>query len=481
MIHIDITPETRAQLERDKKRSMISSVGISIGVITLIFLLMSAFVLKMQQPNPVDIVTYISPKTEVIDPTPPEINRDRLTKPSPPSNRTAPVIASTKMSDISIPVPDVDVTSPSLEFGDGNGFGTGGLGSNDGFGPGSKFKLVPNTMRSRCDAEDRMKRLLESGGTKEGEAAVVKALDFLQKTQNSDGSWDSQHPVAMTGLALLAYLGHCETPDSKKYGDTVLKAIVYLTNVGMKNDNRLTNKPAESIQWVYDHGIATYALAEAYTFCSKTDSNIPDLDKVVIGAGERIMKGQAPAGGWSYKFAPSPVGDNSVGYWQIQAMKACKLTGLWKDSEFTEHSRLALDWLESAQGPDGAIGYRNDSKRSPGLTGGGVLAFQMWNKGLDKTVRDGVKWIDKNTKFEWGKESANLYYHYYTIQAMLNHGGEEWAAYNTMVRDPLISAQNADGSWSQKMTHGPINDHMATCLAALSLETYYRFLPTAGK
>jgi hypothetical protein len=48
-----------------------------------------------------------------------------------------------------------------------------------------------------------------------------------------------------------------------------------------------------------------------------------------------------------------------------------------------------------------------------------------------------------------------------------------------MVRDPILKAQQSDGSWKQTMGHGPVNHHMATCLATLMLESYYRFLPAS--
>ena len=480
-LHVQLSPEALENLRRQKRNSTISSILVSVLVLTVLFLVMGIFMLDLQIKETPTIVTY---ESQTPDENPIEerkVNTQVMKKPSAPSSSMTKVIAaSSTNSPVSIPVPDVDVTTPSMEFGDGEDFG-GGWGSAGDFGSGGGFSKIPNTMRQRCDPQDRMNRLKESGGTAKGEEAVVKALDYLQKTQNADGSWDANHPVAMTGLALLAYLGHCETPQSKKYGQTVEKAIIYLVNNGLKQDGRLTNKPETSIQWVYDHGIATYALAEAYTFCSKLNIKIPDLDKVTKKAGEIIMKGQAPSGGWNYRYGQQADGDNSVGFWQIQAMKACKHTGLWKDSEFQRHSRLALDWLEKVQGTDGAIGYRSDSKRSPGLTGGGVLAFQMWDESNHKSVKKGVEWISKNSKFNWGTHDANLYYHYYKIQAMLNYGGKEWDEYNKMIRDPLINAQKPDGSWDQKMNHGPINEHMATCLATLSLEAYYRFLPSSAK
>jgi hypothetical protein len=481
-IHVQLSPEALENLRRQQRNSTISSILVSFLVVATIFLVMGIFFINIQVKETPTIVTYESQTVDENQMEERKVSTQVQRKPSAPSSSMSKVIAaSNSTSAVSIPVPDVDVSTPSMDFGDGHDFG-GGWGTAGDFGTGGGFSKIPSTMRKRCDPQDRLRRLKEAGGTEKGEEAVVKALDFLQKTQNADGSWDTAHPVAMTGFAVLVYMGHCETPQSKKYGETVTKAITYLVNNGMKQDGRLTNKPANSIQWVYDHGIATYALAESYTFCSKLNIKIPDLDKVVKKAGEIIMKGQAPSGGWNYVYGQAPTGDNSVGFWQIQALKACKHTGLWKDSEFDRHIRLALDWLEKVQGPDGAIGYRNDPNRSPGLTGGGVLAFQMWGEGSSKEAKKGVDWIEKNAKFTWGGHDANLYYHYYMIQAMLNHGGKEWDKYNDMIRDPLIKAQNPDGSWTQNVgNHGPINIHMATCLAALSLEAYYRFLPSSEK
>jgi hypothetical protein len=63
-----------------------------------------------------------------------------------------------------------------------------------------------------------------------GEDAVVRALRWLKKNQNADGSWPKTKP-AMTGLALLCFLAHGEVPgDGDEFGDTVQRAIEYLLN-----------------------------------------------------------------------------------------------------------------------------------------------------------------------------------------------------------------------------------------------------------
>jgi hypothetical protein len=479
-IHAQLSPEALARLQKQQKNSTIASIVVSMLTVVLIALILGIFLLpNIIKETPV-IVTYASSLNEETQVVEKKVNTKVVRKPSPPSTSMAKVIAANTQSSTAVPVPDQLTNAPSLDFGDGDNFGAG-WGDTDVPGGGGGFAGIPATMKARCSKADRMARLLSEGGTPECEEAVMKCLNWLQSTQKPDGSWTGDHPVAMTGLSLLAYLGHCETPQSPEYGETVLKAITYLTDVGMKNDGRLSNKDATNIQWVYDHGIAAYALAEAYTFCSQLKIVIPNLDTVTKQAGDMIMQGQTDAGGWLYKFAPSGGGDNSVGFWQIQALKACKHTGLWPTSKFSKTIRKALDWLEEVQGKDGAIGYRNDSKRSPGLTGGGVLAFQMWDKGKSSAARKGVKWISKNTEFEWGNENSNLYYHYYHAQAMINHGGEEWKDYNNLFRDVLVKAQNPDGSWTQGgIKHGPVNVHMATCLSVLMLEVYYRFLPGTG-
>lgn len=104
--------------------------------------------------------------------------------------------------------------------------------------------------------------------------------------------------------------------------------------------------------------------------------------------------------------------------------------------------------------------------------------MQFWGEGESRAAKKAAEYIRENTKFvSFGDKSANLYYHYYNAQAMINVGGEDWKWYNNLVRDKIIDAQQPDGSWKQKMQHGPVNDHMATCLATMLLEVYYRFLP----
>ena len=225
--------------------------------------------------------------------------------------------------------------------GTGQGFGKGsGAGSGLGMGGGSGklFGLIPETMRKRCSKDDRLQRLKENGGTPACEEAVMKALRWLKANQAADGSWGGGKKVAMTGLALLAYFGHCETPVSEEFGDSCMKGIVFLVNQGMKNNGRLANNYTEN-GWPYEHAIATYALGEATTFCKELKVEVPNLQSVTEKAGQFIIDNQNQNGGWAYLYATKDPGsakkgeakaktDVSVAGWQIQALKACSHTDI---------------------------------------------------------------------------------------------------------------------------------------------------------
>ena len=475
-LHAQLSPEAEAALVKQQKNSTVTSIIISILSCTLIFVALLFWWLDPIAPKAPDIVTYHGDKLEETIPEKPTFKRAVKNKPSQPSQAISKVLLALTKSEIAIPITDINIPDLSNELGSGEEFGSG---QGDDIGFGTPYTELPIDIRKRCSLADRLTRLTNNGGNKQCEEAVVNSLRWLKKTQNTDGSWTGSNKGAMTGFALLAFLGHCETPNSEEFGDAVTRAIVYLTNLGMKNDGRLATADVASHHWVYEHGIATYAMAEAYTFCSNLGINLPNLAKVTKTAGDMIIQGQGDSGGWVYGYKSTSSGDNSVGFWQIQALKACKHTKLWEDKSFKTVARKALEWLDKSQGSDGAIGYRGNSARSPGLTGGGVLAFQMWGKSSSANVRKGTKYIRANTDFKWDEVSSDLYYHYYNAQAMINRGGEDWRSYNDLFRDELLKNQQTDGSWKNSNKHSG-NLHMSTCLATFMLEVYYRFLPATG-
>jgi hypothetical protein len=135
-----------------------------------------------------------------------------------------------------------------------------------GMGGAAGFVTLPPSMRSRCSTQERLEKLRQNGGSPECEAAVSASLEWLKGKQNADGSWGRNNKAAMTGLALLCYLGRCETPESPFYGDNVMKGIMYLIETVAKEPPRKLFTQAQGQRGcAYEHGIATYALGEMYT------------------------------------------------------------------------------------------------------------------------------------------------------------------------------------------------------------------------
>jgi Prenyltransferase and squalene oxidase repeat len=375
--------------------------------------------------------------------------------------------------------------------GNGKGFGKGsggGSGMGMGGGTGKLFGLVPETMRKRCSKEDRLDRLAKSGGTPACEEAVIKALRWLKANQGSDGSWGDANKTAMTGLALLSYFGHCETPISEEFGESCMKGIVYLVNVALKNDGKMATD-FTSNAFCYEHAIATYALGEAATFCKDLKIDVPSLPQMTEKSGQFIIDNQHKSGGWAYRYDTNGGNsDTSIAGWQIQALKACSHAGL-RYRGMTSCINKSMKFLASVQADNGGFGYAGKTPvgNEPyfTLTGVGVLCHQMWGKGSSSEVRKGLQYMVENSKLDYKSQDSNLYCHYYESQAMMQAGGEEWKFYNNLFRDQILSNQGEDGSWNVPGMGGELGGDgqgkvYRTCLSTLMLEVYYRFLNTGG-
>ncbi|MGJ8725642.1 MAG: prenyltransferase/squalene oxidase repeat-containing protein [Roseibacillus sp.] len=487
-LHAQLTPEAAEKLRSQKRNSTLASLLISILTIVLVGIILVIITIagiNLEQP---DIVTYKASSANDESLEVKEINPSIQRKPSAPSSSMAKVIAANTTSPTAIPVPEVDIPIPSTDFGDGDDFGAGWGTGGDGGGGG--FGNIPAEMRKRCSKADRLQRLAENGGTEACEDAVLKALRWIQKSQVSDGSFGGKKPVATTGLALLAFLGHCETPLSEEFGDTVTKAMVYLVDNNMKQKGKSASDLKDK-HWCYEHAIAMYALSESYTFCKQLNIEhvVPQLGEAVENGMNWIIDKQiGNTGGWEYDYDVEAKrgGDSSIVAWHMQALKASKATGI-NLPKLSRTISSGLDFLDECQDRSGGFGYTRNKKpvgSSNGhytLTGAGALCFQQHKGTSNSKARSGVKYIDENAKFSYAANDTNLYEHYYNSQAMINHGGAQWDKYNKLFRDELLKAQREDGSFPKTTGPGSQGDGVySTALATLMLEVYYRFLPGTG-
>jgi len=143
-IHAQLSEQALMLLRKEEKKSRILSVVIACLVIALIAGILALFALPMLTQETPTIVTYAAELKEVEDPQPKKVVQQTQRKPSAPAQNMAKVIAANTTSPTAIPVPDVVVAEPSLQFGDdmdfGQGWGDDSMGGGGGFGstnPGS--------------------------------------------------------------------------------------------------------------------------------------------------------------------------------------------------------------------------------------------------------------------------------------------------------------------------------------------------------
>ncbi|MCH2207385.1 MAG: hypothetical protein MK132_16130 [Lentisphaerales bacterium] len=327
-------------------------------------------------------------------------------------------------------------------------------------------------------AGGRASALAKFGGTKTGQKNLLKALYWLQKVQNPNGSWGDNYPHAYTGLALLTFLAHGETHLSKEFGLTVRKSMQWITTepIGLNHGRG------------YCHPIMTYAICEAYAM-----TGLSMLEEPMNRSIRKIIDGQRDNGGFDYLYNKSRDRDDlSLGGWNYQAMKAAYGAGC-EEAGLTGAIDKAVTWLKTqASFDDKGNGFPYDSyngkwRGSFTMRAVGVLCLQLYGEGEFPGVQDeieAISTVDYEQLFWESKRKDNLYAWYYATQAMFQKGGTMWKKWNRRFQKVLNNNQHHEGYWNyagnfHKLGITPLDEKIyATTFCSLMLTVYYRYLPT---
>lgn len=390
---------------------------------------------------------------------------------------------------------------------------------------------------------DRVANRIGTSGPSED--AVRAALEWLRRHQRPDGHWSSSafhdscdrelhgetcgfpegvtgfgandagfegFDVGVTALALLAFLGHGHThrhSDIAEYRDVVRRAGDWLMTQQVKSDDPdldgLYGAPsATNEEWVYNHAIATMAMAELLLMGRDRLRHRKSVD----AATRWCLRAQNPGFGWKYGIRTGS-NDTSVTGWMVLALKtsrACarlRLLNL-RPEDFETSFRDALAWFDAAtSASSGITGYQTPGDEGSRLTKAYPDAYP-YSKDLscmtavavlcrifagtsprDERIRRGVAHLRGETP-EWrpptGKRRSpiNLYSWYYATYALYQVGGRAWDDWNSAMLDTLIPHQRvgdcADGSWDPIGEWGIAGGRVyATAIGAMTLEVYYRF------
>ena len=300
-------------------------------------------------------------------------------------------------------------------------------------------------------------------------------------------------------MAVLTYLAHGEYPGSpspyqKDFGPVVQQAVDWLCNqVSSDASGKCVMRGVDGNEYAFL--IATYALCEAYGMTKN-----PNCKDVAYNAG------QGPTGGWDYKINPaSDRDDMSFEGWALQALKAGKMAGLHPEGLDT-CIKKAIRCLKTRNFTKGGFNYTYGGNPT-GLTATGCLAMQLLGYGGQSEVaqaldymRDWQPSFDSKQLSAKSQGSAPQYYCYYATQCKYQAGMKQgatksdemaWQKWNLAMKklypsliiddpEPVKDWKGKDhkqGHFENQDAHStrPIMD---TCLAALQLMVYYRYLPT---
>lgn len=349
----------------------------------------------------------------------------------------------------------------------------------------SKLKLT-GAFANRAPA-GRLRALKAYGGGQNTERSVDRALLWLVKVQNEDGSWgdmDDQYnqKVQLTCLSLLAFLAHGETPQSENYGEALMKGLKKVLEWADKGRHESGVDEAGKPKWQNNDSYATariaIVLAEGYAI-----TKIPSLERGMNQAVDWIIKRQNVEGGFG-EYRDPKTGEMIYGFSLDEGSRlynalycayhaGCEHPGMKQSIERSINAMekyLALPvkkgkgggFIKGRNAPAGA--KHAEGKADFEATGAGTLyLYLMGSNG--KQAKRGYKWlcefqpndVDKSQlKMDWKNlpSQTSALGWYYMTQALFQGSsgkGEEWKKWNRSVIATLCREQNqtAEGGYWQ--------------------------------
>ena len=234
---------------------------------------------------------------------------------------------------------------------------------------------------------------------------------------------------------------------------------------------------------MYGHGFATLALCEVYGMTHRKDLK-PKIEAAVKLIEDTQTQDGQPwhDGGWRYQPQAGDA-DISVTVVQVLALRAARNAGL-KVSQSTIDRAINYMRRCSNYQTDGGFNYQVAQRQSgPARTGAGVLSLMMAGLRDSPECKGGLRFLkehplDRNN--EWPYREHFYYAIYYVTQAMYQAGGDYWKTWYTNIRDRLVKAQDAEGSWAAN-GYSEAGPEYASAMAVLVLQVPAGLLPIYQK
>jgi hypothetical protein len=330
--------------------------------------------------------------------------------------------------------------------------------------------------------------LLErGGGSKETEAAVQKALEWLVKNQKADRSWEAPEEdstVGVTALAVLAFLGAGHGPKSETFGEPVRRGLQFL----LAAQDREGCIGTRGSKYLYGHILATAALAEAHGMSAPETYGKPAQKAV-----DFLVAARNPGKAWRYSHQAGD-NDTSVTTWAVTALRAAERTGLAFPKSVYEG---AIAWYDEATDNAGRVGYTHRGPIHLPLGSDAEwewhstpTAMELYGRFLmikrrpKERLEAALPFLTKDPPTAKKNSTDFCYWHFGSLAIFSLQGPDsaEWKAWNEALKPVLLTTQEENGSWAPKDRWSfYLNSRVyATAINALTLETYYRHVLRFG-
>ena len=321
--------------------------------------------------------------------------------------------------------------------------------------------------------------------------AVDEAVKWLARHQDKDGGWsvggytancdgkgekcapnpgDGNFDTGVTSLALLAmirsgYGVHSDAViDGVAIGDSVRRGVGRLITVQDK-DGCVGTRTGH--QYMYNHAVATYALAEAV----RTLDGAGDLNKegeslriATRKAVDYLLGAQNQGMGWRYGYK-SGDSDTSVTTWAVTALASARKAGIEVPAKAFQD---AIAWFDKASDPKSRkTGYTHRGTGKVFIPGKNekfdhhetMTAAACLGRILHDPRAKKNEWVKKGVELvlidlpDWDDNAIDFYYWYYVTTFLAHYQTKLPRAWSKGIRKALEENQNGksgvckEGSW----------------------------------
>ena len=303
------------------------------------------------------------------------------------------------------------------------------------------------------------------------EEVLRGALRWLASKQNVNGSWNAgdtrrgDHPVAMTGYVLMAFMATGNLPDEGEYAKQAKAGLDFLLDsIGADG----TYRGVDGSKYMYNHGIATIALGELYG-----QSRSPVIREKLQRAIRLIVTTQSDRdrnkGGWRYQPRPGDA-DISVTVLQVVALRAAKNAGIAVPQQTIDD---AVDYVRRCSVPGGGFAYQAGQMGAGfSRTAAAIYSLQVCGHYEDPLVLPGSQYL-------FGRSHERRFWTYganYAAPAQYMIGGDTWRRWYDLMKAELLPRVLRNGdqcSWEDR----EIGNIYATACHTTILAMPWHYIP----